>query len=925
MPLSADELAYLADNAGRLDPAARHRVMSAMKVHRRGFRSNRYIDALFPDVNEKQRMFLSLDTEREVFFGGSVGGGKAQPYGSLVCTPKGFVTLGSLGVGDKVTDPTTGGHSEVLAVYEQGEQAVYRVTFDDGASTLATGDHFWIHRSPGNIHRRPRTKRSSQREYASSELGSTQPSDRWNFYKLGTTESIREMLSVGIQCRVPLSEPAVFTINGRTGTGPVPPYLAGLMLGDGSFGSFDVTTGDDEIRDYVLSLGFEPVNGSPLAYRAKGGIRNGLRAWAKNHGLYRTCRDYCRSWEKFLPRYVLTSPLEYRVEFLRGLMDSDGTVDERGRCYFSSTSLSLANGVAAIVRSLGGKARIKGRQTHFTSNGERKAGRPSYTVRVWLHRSKSLFRLERKRVRCGDDGWSGGHELTRQVVSIESEGVQQCRCIKVSSPHGLYLTDDYIVTHNSIALFIAALQYVDRPNYSAVIFRRTFTDLSIEGGLIPVSHQHLGQTDARWNGSMKKWTFPSGAVIAFAYMDTDDTRFRYQSARFDYVAWDEVTHFKSPEPYTYLFSRVRRDTGSDIPPRIRAASNPSPVEWVKDRFVPDEYNKSDPATRFSRPWRVETECDSCMGKSHVPGDPDEPCPYCDGGVRRRLFVPSRLEDNQFVDEASYRGQLAELSHVERLRLERGDWLATDAGNVFFRKWFRYYRWQGDPAAQSSRPHIIRTGEHLGRDGVKLLPGSQYQFFATADTASKVKTQNDPTVICVWWYDPVDHDLGLVDVFRDWITVPEILPEILTLYHKWGCDFVMIEDASSGIGVIQEARTARGQGINVAAYNPHTTDKISRATPAQIRMESGQIYLPVHHPLLDVVEAELLGFCADPDQHDDIVDNFSMAAHYVSNRREYGGFGSTSPTVPRASSNRITPSGPPGIIGGRSPLEGGRRW
>lgn len=138
----------------------------------------------------------------------------------------------------------------------------------------------------------------------------------------------------------------------------------------------------------------------------------------------------------------------------------------------------------------------------------------------------------------------------------------------------------------SSALLMAALQYVHRPKYSAVIIRNTMKNLSQPGGLIPRSIDWMiGKAD--YNATEHKWTFPSGATLVFSYLSTYKDMENFQSSEYQYVAFDELTQFPE-EYYRYLFSRLRQTLDVDVPERVRAATNPggSYGDWVRARFVP---------------------------------------------------------------------------------------------------------------------------------------------------------------------------------------------------------------------------------------------------------------------------------------------------------------------------------------------------
>lgn len=192
----------------------------------------------------------------------------------------------------------------------------------------------------------------------------------------------------------------------------------------------------------------------------------------------------------------------------------------------------------------------------------------------------------------------------------------------------------------SDALLMAALQYVHVPGYSAILFRRTYQDLNLPGAIMARSHEWLQGTGAKWNGTDKRWTFPSGAQLSFGYLDNDRDRFRYASAEFQLIGFDELTQF--PEGwYRFLFSRLRKRVGINVPLRMRAATNPGGIghEWVRRRFI-------------------------------EPGDPARP------------FIPARIIDNPSVNAEDYRQSLANLDEGTRRQLEDGVWIRDSEGLVY---------------------------------------------------------------------------------------------------------------------------------------------------------------------------------------------------------------------------------------------------
>ncbi len=199
----------------------------------------------------------------------------------------------------------------------------------------------------------------------------------------------------------------------------------------------------------------------------------------------------------------------------------------------------------------------------------------------------------------------------------------------------------------SDALLMGALQYVDVPGYSALLLRRSYTDLALPGALMDRAKTWLMPSIARWRDGMKSWQFPSGATLTFGYLERPGDEYRYQSTEFQFIGFDELTQF-SESQYRYLFSRLRRAKNVDVPLRMRSASNPGGLghEWVRERFIDAQ-----------------------------------------GSIESRIFIPASLPDNPFLDQEAYLESLNQLDPVTRQQLLEGDWTARQAGSLFKREWF----------------------------------------------------------------------------------------------------------------------------------------------------------------------------------------------------------------------------------------------
>jgi predicted phage terminase large subunit-like protein len=196
----------------------------------------------------------------------------------------------------------------------------------------------------------------------------------------------------------------------------------------------------------------------------------------------------------------------------------------------------------------------------------------------------------------------------------------------------------------SDALLMAALQYVEQPGYSALLLRKTFTDLTLPDALMDRARQWLNASDAHWHEPSRTWRFPSGAKLVFGYLADENDKYRYQSSAFQFIGFDELTQFTETQ-YSYMLSRIRRLAGVEVPLRVRAATNPGGRghEWVRQRFL----------------------------------------------TEGRPFVPAGLKDNPYLDTVEYTKALEMLDLVTRRQLLDGDWDIRPAGNLFRSTWFDF--------------------------------------------------------------------------------------------------------------------------------------------------------------------------------------------------------------------------------------------
>lgn len=393
----------------------------------------------------------------------TMGVGKFQSLRSLVKVPNGWVTMGSIRVGDIVT-ASDGTPARVLGVFPQGKQRMFKITTDDGRETLAGLDHLWkIYDTVG-----PRSSRYNRgKEIRSPEQVEE---NRWRIVDTKELLRLQEMKHRWGRVFLPLNKSEIVEDKKL----PIDPYVLGVLLGDGCISSNEVKVvnespfifdkmrkllGDDyELRrnKWLNSTGLP----SSFAIKYKGaatGDSNRLVTKLKLLGLMG-----CRSWEKFIPNKYLHGSHDQRLALLQGLLDTDGTVSaigvrkrknrpdstrKGGTITFSSASEDLSKGVQYLVRSLGGIAKIATRVPTFTHNGVKKKGRVEYRVFIRHPDPNSLFTIPHKKERANPTQYSDNLKLRiKSVVEVEPRMAQ---CIAIDHPDRLYVTDDFIVTHNT--------------------------------------------------------------------------------------------------------------------------------------------------------------------------------------------------------------------------------------------------------------------------------------------------------------------------------------------------------------------------------------------------------------------------------------------------------------------------------------------
>ncbi len=353
--------------------------------------------------------------------------GKAQPLDAKVLTATGFKPMGDLHIGDALAS-IDGQPSFVAGIYPQGTRQVYRITLADGRSTECCAEHLW------RVHFR-----------------------QWEAPRVLSTAKIMQML-LRERYRNRLW---IESFGGEFGTDeslPVDPWLLGVLLGDGSMGgtSLRFSTGGPEILQGVeaaIGSQMQITSAGVYDYRivqrsgarqkgVQGVTANPITAALKQLGLWNKTAH-----AKFVPGCYLSASRQSRLRLLAGLLDTDGWVEKFGVIRFATVSPQLATDIVSLTRSLGGTASFYPKKTSFTYCGEKRSGQLSYVCNLQLPDAVSLELITPKLDRVQSKPRLRNRRLNIQAITPTR--ITETQCIAVSHPSRLYVTDDFIVTHNT--------------------------------------------------------------------------------------------------------------------------------------------------------------------------------------------------------------------------------------------------------------------------------------------------------------------------------------------------------------------------------------------------------------------------------------------------------------------------------------------
>jgi predicted phage terminase large subunit-like protein len=399
----------------------------------------------------------------------------------------------------------------------------------------------------------------------------------------------------------------------------------------------------------------------------------------------------------------------------------------------------------------------------------------------------------------------------------------------------------------TFALLLECLRWYKNPNFSAVIFRRTSTQVRNAGGLWDTSMTIYPSLKATPRESRLEWQFPSGAKVCFANMEYDKDRFNWQGSQIPLIGFDELTHFTWSQ-FMYMFSRNRSVSG--IPSYIRATTNPDPDSWVRHMiswWIDNDTGYCIPERSGKVRWFVVENDKIVWGatKAELLEKDETRLP------KSFTFIASTVYDNKILldRDPGYLASLKALSRFEREQLLMGNWNVRPTSGMFFQRIYFQV--------------------------IDVLPRN-LQFVRYWDRAATKKTEiNDPDfTVGIKMAKDVNGIFYICDCVRMQDSPLQVQNAIRNTASQDGMQTrIGIEQDPGQAGVSEVDLLIRMlSGYTVKAYKA-TKDKVTRASPVSAQAEAGNIKVLRSHWNEDFFR-ELENF--PEGVHDDIVDALSGA-------------------------------------------------
>lgn len=485
-------------------------------------------------------------------FGGNRGGGKANPYSTPVATPSGFRKMGDLEVGDLICTPYDG-VQKVSAIFEQGENTVYVLHFDDGTTVTCMDNHrFWARTNPAeDFH-----------EMTAREI--------MNIYKIDAPYPLSTRRAGDHLVEFPLCGEVEMDEKKTEIDLPLHPYVLGYACGTGTweFAQFGMKIGNDRYMKNKFKY---------MGYKFRKDMESGyyyLRGLSDDNRRKFTC---CRHEELArIPADYKNASVKARWEYLKGIMFRGGG-SRNQHPYLALPNKHLIEDVAEMARSLGIWAHVS-----QVNDDPKKMG--YWRVMFVAPDDSELLQSNSYRTKPHINGVKAtgpntNGMLTKKLQYItKSTHKQNCRCITVTGKDHLYMTDAYTVNHNTITMLMEPIYDINNKHFNGIIFRKNKDDF--ENIINESKRWFLGL--GRYNKSKDDmtWNFNTGAHLKLTTydmtMDQFDTAYRGQ--QFAYIGVDELPQLPFPM-FKFIMTCCRNTYG--VHSRLLGTCNPDPLSWLR--------------------------------------------------------------------------------------------------------------------------------------------------------------------------------------------------------------------------------------------------------------------------------------------------------------------------------------------------------
>lgn len=387
----------------------------------------------------------------------ATGIGKAIPNSTLIPTPTGWKKVGEIKPGDKLFGQD-GKETTVLQIHPQPhKKEIWKVTFADGRTAQCCGEHLWEYR------------------YESHRGYGYRVEDIQTIYNRALTlkNGLKNSDGKGYRFHIKLNKPVEYEEKQYY----LPPYVMGALLGDGSF-RYDSSnkslefSSDNEDVPMLISLELErkwqkgkikeftiyPKKSSDFNYNWTFSDKENPKHpfWVEE-----MLKEYPELWnikseDKFIPKDYLQGSIIQRQSLLQGLMDTDGSVDEKGRTNFTTISPRLRDDFIELCRSLGFIATYSIDKRDKYTTGE------CYTIHIQAPKEMKqyFFRYAKKFDKMNNYIKNNKREEYKDhlaIVNIEkTTELSDMTCFTVDNDDHLFLMNDFITTHNTRSMIADA-------------------------------------------------------------------------------------------------------------------------------------------------------------------------------------------------------------------------------------------------------------------------------------------------------------------------------------------------------------------------------------------------------------------------------------------------------------------------------------